>query len=173
MAVTYRISLPSLFLCTLVCASATCDESRYSSKEFNFSLTPPATVPTGGAVTVAAFFMPAFNAFAPNVIVMVQPWKGTMEGYCDMSSKEIEKMKATILRQEMTDDSAHYEYSGIIQGKHTHVYTRVDKVGDMIYLTSATDLEEHWAKTSVALIASVKSFTLGAIKKGAQTIAVP
>jgi len=135
-------------------------DSVYISKELNFKITPPKIDKKAVNTSVAMFYLPQEKGFSPNISIIVQDFKESMAEYDKMNKEEIANMKWTILKSEISEDQATYEYTGLNSGVKIRCYTRACKVGNSIYLITATALEEQWEETSSALITSVKSFQL-------------
>lgn len=135
-----------------------CQESVFVSKEFNFKITPPTIENKSVNTHVAMFFLPQEKGFSPNIIIIVQEFKESIAEYDKMSKEEFAKMKWVILKSEIKGEQVIYEYTGLSNKLKIRCYVRACKVGDSIYLVTATALEEQWEKTAETLIKSVESF---------------
>ena len=105
-------------------------------------------------------FVPAEQGFAGNVGVQVQPYPGTLKAYAELSSKQFAQMKVKVIKSEVQESHAFFEYSMLnAQKQPMHVYSKAFKRGDLVYLVSATTLEKTWAKQGPALKECVDSFS--------------
>jgi hypothetical protein len=134
------------------------DANVVSDADLGYTITPP-TVPPGATGKVFAFFLPATEGFASNVVMVVQDYGGTLADYDTLSKKQLNDVNATVLIDAMKGDVLTYEYTQTMQGKQLHFYTRAFKHGDkLVYAACATCLEKNSAQQMPILKASVDSF---------------
>lgn len=148
----------TMCLLSLIFNFAKSEDSVYVSKELKFKITPPTIENKSVNSSVAMFYLPQEKGFTPNVHVIIQEFKETMAEYDKMNKEEFAKMKWDIIKSEVKGDLATYEYTGLNNKLKIHCYVRACKIGESVYLITATALDEQWEKVSAALIKSADSF---------------
>ncbi len=103
--------------------------------------------------------MPALNGFSANVNVQIQPYPGSLEDYKKLSEAQFVQMGLITISSSENGNEIHWEYSGNMQGKNMHFYSKAIKVGNLFYLATGTDLESNWPKTSNKIKSVINSFT--------------
>lgn len=136
--------------------------NRITFAESGFSIAPLDAPPGRSPQQVLMMLLPATNGFAPNVNVQLQPYAGTLDEYALLSLGQFRKANLKVLHQAKTPDSALvFEYSGEMQGQNLHWYARIQKSGGMVYVATATALEEQWAEFAPRLKFCIDSFSCG------------
>ena len=116
---------------------------------------PDASNPT----TVIQTFLPVTEGFAPNIIVQIQPYAGTIKDYATISKNQFEEMKWKVVSDQQSGDNEwNVEYTGALQGADLHFYARAVSTNGKVYLITATAKESQWATVSDTLHKHVESF---------------
>jgi hypothetical protein len=116
---------------------------------------PDASNPT----TVIQTFLPVTEGFAPNIIVQIQPYAGTIKEYVTITKKQFEEMKWKVVSDQQSGDNEwNVEYTGTFQGADLHFYARAVSRNGKVYLTTATAKESQWPTVSDTLRKHVESF---------------
>ncbi|MEW4488992.1 hypothetical protein AB1L42_12975 [Thalassoglobus sp. JC818] len=105
-------------------------------------------------------FLAASEGFAPNVNVQIQPYPGTMQEYSDLSKGQFEQLNFQVLKENVNENMALWEYTGTTQSKTLHWYTAAHKRDNKVYLVTATALESQWERAGEKLKKCVDSFRL-------------
>jgi hypothetical protein len=110
--------------------------------------------------TLAAFlYLPPTQGFAPNVNVLIQDVTNTIQEYADLSRQQFKSANLTVLNDHLVGDGEWAcEYSGNMQGKDLHFYSRALKKADKIYLITATAAPDQWDSVFPKLKNCVDSF---------------
>lgn len=102
--------------------------------------------------------LPPIDGFSGNANVQIQPFAGTLAEYVGLSQDQFKTMKLTVLAQRTLNRSvAIFEYSGQLQGRSLHWYSRAELFEGKIYLATATALETQWTQESTRLKACIDS----------------
>jgi photosystem II reaction center protein PsbP len=118
---------------------------------------PDASNPT----TVLQTLLPATEGFAPNIIVQIQPYTGTIKDYVTLSRRQFEQMKWNVISDQQSGDNEwSVEYTGSLQGADLHFYARAVSTNGKVYLVTATAKESQWTTVSDTLRKHVDSFKL-------------
>ena len=130
--------------------------------DMGYSIQPLEQQPAKPQVMQHLFmFVPGEHGFAGNVGVQLQPYPGTLKAYAELSKKQFEQMKVKVLRSEVKDTHALFEYQmKNAQGAEMHVYSKAYQRESTVYLVSGTTLESSWEKQGAAIKNSVDSFSL-------------
>ncbi|WP_077340845.1 hypothetical protein [Pseudocolwellia agarivorans] len=104
--------------------------------------------------------LPAQNGFSANVNVQVQPYKGTITEYKQLSEAQFKQIGITLISKKEMGNTLIIEYSGTMQGQELHWYAKAVKKGDHVYLITATDNKNNWEQHKEQLINNVNSFKL-------------
>jgi hypothetical protein len=102
--------------------------------------------------------LPPSNEFSPNITVIMQPYKGSIENYKVVTDQQLKQANLNVIQSEIKDGIYAFEYSGSLTGQNLHVYSKAQMKGNHIYLTTATDLMIQWDLNKSKLLKSVNSF---------------
>ena len=109
--------------------------------------------------TVIQTFLPATEGFAPNIIVQIQPYAGTMKDYATLSKKQFEQMKWKVIAdQQPNDNEWNAEYTGSFEGNDLHFYARAVSTDGKVYLITGTAKESQWTTVGDTLRKHLESF---------------
>lgn len=140
--------------------------ARLEFKTAGFSIEALEPETPSDSVTPVMMTLPPRDGFAPNVNVVIQPWKEGIDGYVVLSKKQFESMHFTVISSvKSTPSSATLEYKGNLPQGALHFYSRAISTGDKVYLVTATALETNWPADSTKLKRCVDSFTLPTAKR--------
>ena len=151
-------------ICVAAFVSLTiCSQSRAAAIElplYGFQIDALDAAPsTSNPTTVIQTFLPATEGFAPNIIVQIQPYAGTMKDYAALSKRQFEEMKWKVIAdQQPNDNEWNIEYTGSLQGNDLHFYARAVSTNGKVYLITATAKESQWTTVSDTLRKHVESF---------------
>lgn len=110
--------------------------------------------------TIATFQLPVADAFSGTVSITRQEYTGPLKTYDDISLSELKKDKAKLLKHELKENMAVYEYLDKAEGRDVHYFIKVLKSANYIYIAVAVSLESRWEKEKNELVKSIDSFTL-------------
>jgi hypothetical protein len=111
--------------------------------------------------TVIQTFLPATEAFAPNINVQIQPYTGTIKDYATTSKSQFEQLKWTVTSDQQPNDNEWIvEYTGSFQNNDLHFYARAVSANGKVYLITSTAKESQWATVGDTLRKHVASFKL-------------
>jgi len=110
--------------------------------------------------TIATFQLPAVDSFSGTVSITRQEYTGPLKNYDDVSLSEFKKDKTKLLKHELKENMAVYEYIEKTGDRNIHYYIRVLKSANYIYIAVAVSLESRWEKEKNELVKSIDSFTL-------------
>lgn len=105
-------------------------------------------------------FLSATDAFAPNVNVQIQPHKGSLKEFAELSRKGFAAAGLKVVSEKVTATETVWEYAGTVQGRALHWYARAVPKKDRIYIVTATATESQWTASSEKLKSCVDSFRL-------------
>lgn len=108
---------------------------------------------------VLAMKLPAVGRFSPNVNVMIQPYKKSIEDYKKLSESQFGPEKYKTVSSFIKDGIFYMEVAGKSAGA-LHFYFKAIKKGDLVYLATATDMESNWLNSSKKLTEAIDSFRL-------------
>jgi hypothetical protein len=146
----------SLAICSQL-GAATIELPLYGFQIDAFDAAPDASAPT----TVLQTLLPATEGFAPNIIVQIQPYTGTIKDYATLSRKQFEQMKWNVISDQQSGDNEwNVEYTGSLQGADLHFYARAVSTNGKVYLVTGTAKESQWKTVSDTLRKHVDSFKL-------------
>ena len=146
----------SLAICSQLRA-ATIELPLYGFQIDVLDSAPDASTPT----TVLQTFLPATDDFAPNIIVQIQPYTGTIKDYVTLSRRQFEQMKWNVISDQQSGDNEwSVEYTGSLQGADLHFYARAVSTNGKVYLVTGTAKESQWTTVSDTLRKHVDSFKL-------------
>jgi hypothetical protein len=135
--------------------AATADLPLYGFQIDLLDAAPDTSHPT----TVIQTFLPATEGFAPNIIVQIQPYAGTMKDYAALSTKQFDQMKWKVISaQQPTDSEWNVEYTGSVQDNDLHFYARAVSTNGKVYLVTATAKESQWPTVGDTLRKHAESF---------------
>jgi hypothetical protein len=141
---------------------AICSQLRAATIElplYGFQIDPLDAAPDAStATTVLQTFLPATDGFAPNIIVQIQPYTGTIKDYATLSRKQFEQMKWNVISDQQSGDNEwSVDYTGSFQGADLHFYARAVSTGGKVYLVTGTAKESQWITVSDTLRKHVDS----------------
>jgi PsbP len=146
----------SLAICSQLRA-ATIELPLYGFQIDALDAAPDASNPT----TVLQTLLPPTEGFAPNIIVQIQPYTGTIKDYVTLSRRQFEQMKWNVISDQQSGDNEwSVEYTGSLQGADLHFYARAVSTNGKVYLVTATAKESQWTTVSDTLRKHVDSFKL-------------
>jgi hypothetical protein len=127
---------------------------------YGFQIDPLDAPPNqSGPTTVIQTFLPATEGFAPNIIVQIQPYAGTMKDYAELSKKQFEQMKWKVLSDQQPNDKEWtVEYTGTLQDTDLHFYARAVASDGKVYLITATARDSQWPTVGDTLRKHLESF---------------
>lgn len=131
---------------------------RLSFPANRFSIAPLEGVSDTVAYQPVTMFLPATDAFAPNVNVQIQPYQGTIAEYVNLSQQQFRSIGLRVLSEVSTDSTVVWEYEGRLQGRALHWYAKAVQEQGKIYLVTATATDAQWRTVSAQLRACVDSF---------------
>jgi hypothetical protein len=135
-------------------------DTRLQFKTNGFSIAPLECVSDTTPYQPVMMFLPATEAFAPNVNVQIQPYDGTLKDFVALSQQQFKAGGFTVLKEKMTEATVAWEYSGMLQGRKLHWYARALQKKNKIYLVTATATESQWVTVSAKLKNCVDSFRI-------------
>jgi len=123
-----------------------------------FSIAPLEASPGEKTSQALMMFLPASGDFAGNVNVQIQPYSGTIEEYTTLTLKQFKDAGMKLIAQKKAGTSGVlFEYSGELQGRALHWYSRAEKRAGHVYLATATAAEEDWPRQGTQLKTCVDS----------------
>lgn len=148
-----------LFLATQALSLSAADSTnRLSFPVAGFSIAPLDVSPGENTCQALVMSLPATGNFAGNVNVQVQPYSGTIEEYTTLTLKQFKEAGVKVIEQKKAGRSGVvFEYSGELQGRSIHWYSRAEKAAGHVYLATATTAEEGWRTQSSQLKTCVDS----------------
>ncbi|MGD9008299.1 MAG: hypothetical protein PVG41_10265 [Desulfobacteraceae bacterium] len=108
--------------------------------------------------TPLTLMLPLSNGFSPNITVIMQPYKGSIENYKAVTDQQLKQANLNVIQSEIIGGIYTFEYSGSLTGQNLHVYSKAQMKGNHIYLTTATDLMIQWDLNKNKLLNTVNSF---------------
>jgi hypothetical protein len=134
-------------------------EAKAEFPKAGFSIVPLDIAPgKSPSQLVATFFLPAEGGFAPNVNVLIFSGHENVKGFIDLTRKEFEQMKATIVSEKQPDAQTWVvEYRAQQNAMNIRFYAKAQMKGRHLHMATATCLEDKWDKLSAALKACVDS----------------
>jgi PsbP len=127
-------------------------------KANSFSIAPLEETSGSTNGQVLAMSLPASEGFAPNVNVQIQPFKGTLKEYVDLSKKQFTAAKFALISEKSTDTVHTFEYTGLIQGNKLHFYQKAEMGRGKVYLVTGTAKETQWEAVGAKLKKCIDSF---------------
>ena len=134
--------------------------NRIYYPKLGFSIQPLEEESVGSNYVVLQMYLPPTEKGSPNINVMLQEYKESLEEYKIFSDMQLKSINVSILSSAIKDNAYIVEYTGQMSGKSIHVYTRAVKKGDRIYLITAAASPDQWREYSGKLIRTVNSFRL-------------
>ncbi|MCW5624127.1 MAG: hypothetical protein KIT73_05340 [Burkholderiales bacterium] len=102
--------------------------------------------------------LPATGDFAANVNVQIQPFDGSLDEYVALSEEQFRAMGLQSIGQQRPDaNTVVFEYTGELQGRRLHWYSRAERAPGRIYLATATATEQQWRTDGARLKTCVDS----------------
>jgi len=139
--------------------------SAYANGVYGFSIQPPA-VPRAAKDSVlqaAMFFAPARDGFAPNLNVMVQEVKMSLDEYCTLSRGQFKqaglKVRSEARKKVSGRDAVLWEYEGELQGRAMKWTSLAVADTDRVYLVTGTSTMDD-ESLSKEFKASLETFKL-------------
>jgi 3-deoxy-D-arabino-heptulosonate 7-phosphate (DAHP) synthase len=156
-----RIGLLLLGIAIVVSAYAAGAANVIRFPEYGFSINSLSGHSEDSMQQVLSMSLPAVDGFAANVNVQLQPYSGTIDEYTKLSADQFNQAGMKMIRKKpLSPSESLFEFTGAIQGKALHWYSRAKLSKGKIYLATATGAEAQWASQSAALQACVDSLTL-------------
>ena len=123
-----------------------------------FSIAPLEGQAAGATSLLLTMSLPASGGFAPNVNVLTQHAPGSIDDYIAAGQRGIEQSGFKIVKVNKLDDhTVTFEYTGNMQGRPLHWYSKASQKGAEVLLATATTTEQGWAADSAQLRACVDS----------------
>lgn len=129
-------------------------------KEAGFSIETLDQKPSPAGAAPLQMSLSPVNGFSGNVNVQIQPYPGTLKEYVSLSESQFVQMGLKTISSTSTNDTATFEYTGVMNGYDLHFYAKVFKKGNLFYLATATDLSSEWPKNKIKLMSVINSFKL-------------
>lgn len=142
-------------------------EARLHFQANGFSIAPLEGTTDAALYQAVTMFLPASEAFAPNVNVQIQPYNGSIKEYADLSRQQFKSSKLSVVSEKTSQTSVVWEYSGTLQGRSLHLYAKAELGKGKVYLVTATATESQWKTVAAKLKACVDSFARESDKQGA------
>jgi hypothetical protein len=153
----------SLVLVTLVAVTVITEAAESTNRLLfpagGFSI-KPLEAPFGQATQQPLLMaLPASDGFAANVNVQIQPYDATRDDYMALSEQQFKGAGLEVIRRSKQGQSGIvFEYTGEMQGRKLHWYSRAECLPGRVYLVTATATEAQWKKDATPLKACVDSF---------------
>ena len=129
--------------------------------KYGFQIDPLDAPPSNAPAQALMTFLPPKNNFAANVNVQIQPYSEGIKHYITLSEGQFKQAGLQVISEKQNADNEWVcEYSGDLQGRVLHFYSRAIFRGNKIYLITATDLNQDWNEDSMALKKCVDSFKM-------------
>ena len=157
MKVLTAIILSAFITCSCIAAEP---ESRLQFKTHGFSISPLEGVSGNTPHQAFIMFLPATEAFSPNVNVQIQPYDGTLKEYAALSQQQFKTIGFTVLSEKTTKTAVVWEYKGTLQERKLHWYAKAQRARGKVYLVTATATDSQWKAVSAKLKACVDSFKI-------------
>ena len=149
-----------LFVMLLANGSQAAENSILNFDQLGFKIQALEGISDSNTSQPLSLMLPPSNGFSPNVTVIMQPYRGTMEEYKAVTDRQLNQAKLNIIQSEIKDDIYIFEYSGSLTGQNIHVYSKALIRSNHIYLITATDLMIQWDLNKNKLLGTVNSFKL-------------
>ena len=140
-------------------------ENSLRFKALGFSIAPLEGTVGDAPYQTIMMFLPASGGFAPNVNIQIQPYKGSLSAYAELSKKQMKAASMTLLHEKIQAGALLLEYSGTSQGRKLHWYAKAQLADGRIYLATATATEQQWRTVADKLKACVESFRKDGVPK--------
>jgi hypothetical protein len=142
---------------TLADTAAHANKTTLGFGEHGFSIEPPVGHDYAQMQQIVSLALPTTEGFQPNVNVQVQPFKGTIEEYLTVSREQFKTTGMKLLNETHDARTAVVEFTGLLQGRPLHWYSRALLGKNGLILATGTSLESQWARVSATLRHSVDS----------------
>jgi len=121
----------------------------------------PLDLPSGDRPTQAlSTFLPERNGFAPNVVVVIQPFSNAVDGFITLSKKQIDQIHGTIINQKkISSHEWSVEYTATMRKETYHLYARAILKNGKAYVATATARDADWPADAEILRHCVESMT--------------
>ena len=136
------------------------DSSQINFSQAGFSINALDGAPSEAGSQPLMMLLPAVNGFSANVNVQIQPYPGTIDEYKKLSDSQFEQMGLKTISSSIKGNVLYIEYSGNMQGKNLHFYSKAIKKGNKFYLATATDSDSQWSLNRNKLKLVVDSLVL-------------
>ena len=103
-------------------------------------------------------FLNASDGFAPNVNIQVQPFEDPFKDYVALSKEQFKQLNFSVIKEEMKEDSATWEYAGTVGPNQLHFYVVAKMKDGKVFLATASAKESQWKTVSEKMKACVDSF---------------
>ena len=151
--------LPLCLCCLLGFADTQVEKLHF--KKNGYSIAPLEGLAIGTVYQPLMMFLPGTENSIQNVGVQIQPYDGTMEEYDAMSMDQFKQLNFKMIKANKIDkNTITYEYTGTMQERSLHWYTKAIKKGAQVYLATASVTEDQWAAIATKMKACVDSFEL-------------
>jgi PsbP len=155
---TTRAICGAAFVSLAICSQSGAEAIELPLYGFQIDALDAAPNPSN-PTTVIQTFLPATEGFAPNIIVQIQPYAGTMKDYAALSRRQFEQMKWKVIAdQQPNDNEWKVEYTGSVEGNDLHFCARAVSANGKVYLITATANESQWTTVGDTLRKHLESF---------------
>ena len=127
-------------------------------KEIGFQIQPLEAISDTTSSQPLIMMLPPSNGFAPNVNIMIQPYKAKIEQYKEITERQLQQAKFKSLTSKIDNGVYVFEYLGKMSGGSVHVYSKAHQKDGHVYLITATDIESQWNDNKDKLLKAVDSF---------------
>jgi hypothetical protein len=147
-----------LTLLAVPCLTADDGEPRLHFKANGYSIAPLDEASDKETCQALMMFLPPSGGFAPNVNVVIEPHKGTIKEYVDLSREGFGAVGFTVTSETVGESSVTFEYVGTMQGHRLQWYATATLGRGKVYLVTATATPAQWKTVGARLKACVNSF---------------
>ncbi len=150
-----RVAVVLMFLALQLTAQDNLSSLTFNSLGFSIS---PLEGTTKDNYVVLVLLLPATEAFAPNVNVMLQPYKGTIAEYYKISLMQYDQQGTKILSYKVIDSKILIIET--VDKDGLQYYARAEILKGKVYLVTATATQNQWKTYGDQLRVCVNSFRL-------------
>ncbi|MEI7730657.1 MAG: hypothetical protein WCO56_13870 [Verrucomicrobiota bacterium] len=150
--------LIGLVVVSSVCMNGADQTAKCTFSNQGYSIAPLDEAPAGDTTYhCLTMFMPVSDGFAPNVVVQLQRYTGTIAEYVALSKLSLAAQGMTITKESATETTVVFEYKGTFKGRPLHWYAKAVKNGAKVVLATAAATEGQWKTASEKLLKCVNS----------------
>ena len=149
-----------LILVLVTVSSYTAEPGLVVNRQEGFRIATLEATPEARSHQILIMFLPVDDGYAPSVNIMTQDFDGTLAEYKEITESQFQQLGLNTIINKIEDDIYIIEYSGVIQGKYLHVYSKATQRGSSVYLVTGTAANAQWGKYHDQLIDVVNSFQL-------------